>query len=78
MDNFLVYVRKKEKERKEGEEGGREEEREEISFKSPPAGASLVAQWLRIRLPMQGTWVRALVWEDATCCGATRPVSHNY
>ena len=23
--------------------------------------ASLVAQWLRIRLPMQGTWVRALV-----------------
>ena len=27
-------------------------------------GASLVAQWLRIRLPMQGTGVRALVWED--------------
>ena len=27
-------------------------------------GASLVAQWLRIRLPMQGTRVRALVWED--------------
>ena len=26
--------------------------------------ASLVAQWLRICLPMQGTWVRALVWED--------------
>ena len=41
-------------------------------------GASLVAQWLRIRLPMQGTRVRALVWEDPTCCGATRPVSHNY
>ena len=40
--------------------------------------ASLVAQWLRICLPMQGTWVRALVWEDPTCCGATRPVSHNY
>ena len=40
--------------------------------------ASLVAQWLRIRLPMQGTWVRALVWEDPTCRGATRPVSHNY
>ena len=29
-------------------------------------GASLVAQWLRICLPMQGTWVRALVWEDPT------------
>ena len=40
-------------------------------------GASLVAQWLRICLPMQGTWVRALVWEDPTCRGATRPVSHN-
>ena len=41
-------------------------------------GASLVAQWLRICLPMQGTWVRALVWEDPTCRRATRPVSHNY
>ena len=40
--------------------------------------ASLVAQWLRICLPMQGTRVRALVWEDPTCSGATRPVSHNY
>ena len=40
--------------------------------------ASLVAQWLRICLPMQGTRVRALVWEDPTCCRATRPVSHNY
>ena len=41
-------------------------------------GASLVAQWLRICLPMQGTQVRALVWEDPTCRGATKPVSHNY
>ena len=40
--------------------------------------ASLVVQWLRIRLPMQGTRVRALVWEDPTCRGATKPVSHNY
>ncbi|KAJ8775562.1 hypothetical protein J1605_001282 [Eschrichtius robustus] len=40
--------------------------------------ASLVAQWLRICLPMQGTRVRALVWEDPTCRGATGPVSHNY
>ena len=40
--------------------------------------ASLVAQWLRIRLPMQGTRVRALVREDATCRGATKPVRHNY
>ena len=41
-------------------------------------GASLVAQCLRIRLPMQGKWVRALVREDPTCCGATKPVRHNY
>ena len=40
--------------------------------------ASLVAQWLRICLPMQGTRVQALVWEDPTCRGAARPVSHNY
>ena len=40
--------------------------------------ASLVAQWLGIRLPMQGTWVRALVLEDPTCRGATKPVRHNY
>ena len=42
------------------------------------AGASLVAQWLRIHLPIQGTQFRALVWEDPTCCGATKPVHHNY
>ena len=41
-------------------------------------GASLVVQWLRICLPMQGIRVRALVWEDPTCHGATGPVSHNY
>ena len=39
---------------------------------------SLVAQWLRIRLPMQGTWVRALAREDPTCLGAAKPVRHNY
>ena len=40
--------------------------------------ASLVAQWLRIRLPTQGTQIRSLVWEDPTCRGATKPVCHNY
>ena len=39
---------------------------------------SLVAQWLRIRLPMQGTRVWALVREDPTCRGATKPVCYNY
>ena len=41
-------------------------------------GASLVAQWLRIHLPRQGTQVRALVWEDPTRRGATKPVRHSY
>ena len=39
---------------------------------------SLVAQWLRICLPTQGTWVRALIREDPTCCRATKLVHHNY
>ena len=40
-------------------------------------GTSLVAQWLGVRLPMQGTRVRALVQEDPTWRGATGPVSRN-
>ena len=48
------------------------------NFKNRHIGTSLVAQWLRIRLPMQGTWVRALAQEDSTCRGATKPVCHNY
>ena len=39
---------------------------------------SLVVQWLRIRLPMQATRVWALVWEDPTCRGATKPMHRNY
>ena len=49
-----------------------------LFLKEQKPRASLVAQWLRICLPMQGTRVRALVWEDPTCRGAARPVSHNY
>ena len=41
-------------------------------------GTSLMAQWLRICLPMQGTRVRSLVREDTTCHRATKPVRHNY
>ena len=41
-------------------------------------GTSLVVQWLRIHLLMQRTWVRSLVQEDPTCCGATKPMRHNY
>ena len=39
---------------------------------------SLVVQWLRICLPMQGTQVQSLVWEDPSCRGATKPVGHSY
>ena len=36
--------------------------------------ASLVVQWLRIHLPMQGTRVQSRIQEDPTGCGATWPV----
>ena len=39
---------------------------------------SLMAQWLRIHLPMQGTQVQALIQEDPTCRGETKLVRHNY
>ena len=48
------------------------------SFNKNTSGTSLVALWLRIRLPMQRTQVRSLVQEDHTCCGTTKPVRHNY
>ena len=41
-------------------------------------GTSLVVQWLRIRLPMQGTRVQALGREDPTCHRAPKPMRHNY
>ena len=51
-----------------------------VEYKKPDIKdfrASLVAQWLGVCLLMQGTRVRALVWEDPTCHGAAGPVSHN-
>ena len=49
-----------------------------LTFKLVNFGASLVVLWLRIHLPMQGTWVRPLVWEDPTCRGATKPMRPNH
>ena len=49
-----------------------------IGFLRIMLGTSLVAQWLRIRLPMQGIRVGPLVREDPTCRGATKPMRHNY
>ena len=59
------------KERKESQE-----ETNEINRNG--CRACLVAQWLRIPLPMQGTWVQALVPEDPTYHGATKPMHHSY
>ena len=39
--------------------------------------AFFMVQWLRIHLPMQGTWVWSL-FQDSTCPGASKPVCHNY
>ena len=39
--------------------------------------ASLVVQWLRICLSTQGTRAQALVREDPTCRGATKPMRQN-
>ena len=49
-----------------------------ISFKSKHIGTSLVVQRWRSCLPMQGTWIWSLVWEDSTCHRATKSVHHNY
>ena len=40
-------------------------------------GASLVAQWLRIHLLVQETWVQSPIGEGPTCRGVTKPVHHN-
>ena len=40
--------------------------------------ASLVAQWWKIRLPVQDTRVQSQIREDPTSCGATMPLCHNY
>ena len=41
-------------------------------------GTSLVVQWLRIHLSMQGTQVQTLLQDDPMCHGATNTLSHNY
>jgi len=36
-------------------------------------GTPLVVQWIGIHLPMLGTQVQSLVWEDSTCLGQLKP-----
>ena len=82
----LKQPKNQDKEMDEEDKTFKQKQREEASEKGPwpevelrnMARASLVAQWLRICLLMQGTRVRALVWEDPTCRRAAGPVSHNY
>ena len=77
INNLNLHLKQLEKEEQKNPKVSRRKEiikiRSEIN-----EGASLVAQWLRICLPMQRTQVRALVWEDPTCRGTAGPVSHNY
>lgn len=67
----------------------REEAHVKSSTKNNHTGASslkqrrvfwtfLVVQWIRRDLPMQGTLVRPLIWEDSACCRTTKPVCHSY
>ena len=45
----------------------------------PKVRTSLVVQWIGIHcLPMPGTGVQSLVWEDSICQEATKSVCHNY
>ena len=53
------------------------QEAQRIRFKNE-WGTSLVVEWIRIHLSLQGTQVRSLILENPTCCGATKPVGHNY
>ena len=43
-----------------------------------PAWDFLVAQWIRICLPVQETWVQSPIQEDSTCRRSAKPVCHNY
>ena len=48
-----------------------------LNFIEKEHRASLVVQWLRICLPVKGTWIRSLVQEDSACREVTKAV-HNY
>ena len=52
--------------------------REVIKFcvQKPQYSTSLLVQWLRICLPMEGTQVQPLIQEDHTCHRATKPMVH--
>ena len=59
------------------EHKGNKCERSTVS-KEESGRTSLVVQWLRIRLPKQGTQVWSVVWKDRTRQGTTKPVRCSY
>ena len=67
-----------EKEEEERKCGGVSEKWKNRSKTHTKMWASLVVQCLTICLPMQGTGLRSLVWEDPTCLWATKSIGHNY
>ena len=64
----------------EGRSGAGEEFWRDLCYckKCNNDGTSLVAQWLKIHLLVQGTQVQSLVWEDPTCNGTTKLMYHSY
>lgn len=48
------------------------------AFKRREHRTFLMVQWLRLYLPMQGTWIGSLVQEDPTYHRATKPTCHKY
>ena len=46
-----------------------------LPFPFQTCRTSLVVDWWRVDLPIQGTRAQSLLHEDSTCCGATKPVS---
>ena len=46
----------------------------QLSSSNSSSRTSLVVQWLRVCLPMQGIWVWFMVQEDTTCPRATKAV----
>ena len=49
-----------------------------LFIKTTELWTSLVVQWIRNHLPMEGTQVQSLVWENSAYHGAFKPVHHNY
>ena len=50
----------------------------EKKYKEIATKTSLVVQWLRICLPIQGIWVRSLVGEDPICYRTSKPMCHSF